>query len=82
MKRLLIFLFPVVGAALLFIGSPARADMCLNGPGGNEPADAKPADSAVSLRTGKLPRQLGAGFLFAAGVSSGWLCFRRTGPKG
>jgi len=82
MKRLLIVLLPVLAAALLFIGGAARADMCFASHTPAPPTDSGPADAAVSVKGGKLPRQLGAGFLFAACVSSGWLCFRRKGPRG
>ena len=80
MKRLLTFLFPLLAAAAL-VGTQARADMC--GGGGQPrplPPDAGKDSGALNLR--KFPRQLGAGFLFAACLSSGWLCFRRKDPGG
>ena len=83
MKRLLAVLLPIVAAAALVLGvRQARADMCLGG--GSDPPDnsdgAPSNDGGDARNRSKLPRQLGAGFLLAACVSSGWLCFRRKGP--
>ncbi len=85
MKRLLSVLFPMVAAGFLVIaGSQARADTCFGGGGRKEiePADAGTSkDGGVASNLGKFPRRLGAGFLCAACVSSGWLCFRRKDPE-
>lgn len=85
MKRLLAGLLPMLAAVLLLAGS-ARADAA--GPGscfggnGREPqhndasGDAQ-SDIISSGEGSKGTRRLGAGFLSAAFVTSGWLFLRR-----
>jgi len=82
MRRLLTLLFPALAAAVLMLGAAsARADMC-GGTHYTAPVDSgtPPATDGGMAWKSKLPRQVGAGFLFAAAVSTGWLCFRRKGP--
>jgi hypothetical protein len=82
MKRLLAVLLPAVAALLLVTAGRASADACFGGPHRRPmPADGGPTtDGGTSFNLGKGPRKLGAGFLFVASVTSGWLCFRRKGP--
>lgn len=89
MKRLLSALFPAIGAAFLLLASgQAQADACFGGghhftppavDAGPSP-DAGTTDAGMARNEGALPRRLGAGVLFLASLSTGWLFLRRNDP--
>ena len=83
MKFLSRLALPALAAAFLVVaGSDARADMCFGGPRPpvTQPDAGQPpsADGGYSW-TSPFAKQLGTGFLAAAALSTGWLCFRRKG---
>jgi hypothetical protein len=83
MRRVFSFLFPAIAAAALVLSAgSARADTCFGGhhPTTPDTGTTPPATDGGVAWKGKLPRQVGAGLLLAAAVSTGWLCFRRKGP--
>ena len=83
MRRVVSLLFPTIAAAVLVLSAgSALADTCFGGhhPTAPDTGTTAPATDGGTAWNGKLPRQVGAGLLLAAAVSSGWLCFRRKGP--
>ena len=79
----------IVAAAVLALSvGSARADMCF---GAKRPVPVRPQDDPAARPDAGASRdggvswngtgkgRLGAGLLFAAAISTGWLCFRRKG---
>lgn len=89
MRFLAGFALPALASALLLLApGDARADVCFGGPhpdpvlpdsGTVAPDAGTAADGGSALDLGGLRKQLGGGFLAAAVMSTGWLCFRRKG---
>jgi hypothetical protein len=94
MKRTLALLLPMVALILLLADGRAGADMwgpgsCFGGNSHDDQIkdakdDTKDNDLAVRLRSSPSrngSRRVGVGLLSVAFATSGWLFFRRQGPK-
>ncbi|MGA9656633.1 MAG: hypothetical protein WBV96_22250 [Polyangia bacterium] len=87
MKRTLAVLIPMVALVLLLLGGWVRADAVGNNGlcgGGTESKDSRESDLAsarVAPPRRNATRRVGVGLLSAAFMTSGWLFFRRQGPR-